>query len=207
LKHLFQQTIVTTLSAFSLSWFLLFAGEPVAAQDSYILKAGDRIGVSVMEDPVMDQTSLIRPDGRISIPIAGSVTAAGETPEELQRKIANRLSSTFTFTPTVTVSLLATAEDVIEPEDVPFIYILGQVANPGRIEMAKPITLVQALAVAGGPGPFAATRKIFVRRTGQSEEVATTFDYEAFEDGGSLVGDILLQDGDVIVVPERGLFD
>ena len=59
------------------------------AQDRYVLQKGDRISVSVLEDPLMDQTSLIRPDGRISLPIVGSVRAEGRSPEEILTDLAN----------------------------------------------------------------------------------------------------------------------
>lgn len=190
---------------------LVFAiGRPVDAQDGdrYLLQKGDRIAVSVMEDPGLDQTSLIRPDGFISLPIAGAVEAAGRTPEQLQRAVANRLSSTFAVRPTVTVALLEQFQaDEEEEEDFPVIYVLGQVGAPGQIEMKKPLSLLQALAIAGGPGAFAATKRISVRRGSGASEIVTMFDYDAIEDGSAVGGNVELADGDVVIVPERGLFD
>jgi len=182
----------------------------VDAQERYLLQKGDRISVSVMEDPGLDQTSLIRPDGLISVPIAGAVTAAGRTPEQLQSTIASRLSSTFAVRPTVTVALLERfeePEELPEEEIIPVVYVLGQVGAPGTIPMKKPLSLLQALAIAGGPGAFAATDRISVRRGTGDAEIVTTFNYEAVEDGGAVGGNIELVEGDVIIVPERGLFD
>lgn len=187
---------------FAAASLIVAAGATVAdAQDRYILKKGDKIAVSVLEDPLMDQTSLIRPDGRISLPIVGSILAEGMTPEDLQAIIARNLRQTFAARPTVTVSLVETEEEVLAA-----VYVVGQVKEPGRVDMEAPLSVLQALAVAGGPGPFAATERILIRKRQGGQESVVTFNYKALErgDGGS---DIMLTEGDVIVVPERTLFD
>ena len=190
-------------AAFAIASFAAIAGvaSVADAQDRYILKKGDRIAVSVLEDPLMDQTSLVRPDGRISLPIVGSVLAEGMTPEDLQAIIAKNLRKTFAAEPTVTVSLVETEDDVLAA-----VYVVGQVNEPGRVDMEAPLTVLQALAVAGGPGPFAATERILIRKRQGNDENVVTFNYKAYErgEGGS---DIMLTEGDVIVVPERTLFD
>lgn len=170
------------------------------AQERYLLRSGDTIAVSVLEDPGMDQTALIRPDGRISLPIVGSVLAEGMTAEELQEMISKELVKSFVTAPTVTVALVQT-----EDEEFPSVYVIGQVNAPGRIEMQNPLTLLQALAMAGGPGPFAATGRISLRRAALDGSQVLMFDYDAVEQGGGQ--DLSLVEGDVIVVPERGIFE
>jgi len=185
---------------------------PAAAQDGYYqIKPGDVLNVSVLEDPNLSSQVLVRPDGRISMPIAGSVMAKGNSPERLEAILRSRLAQGFELTPTVTVSVaqvaLATAEQLAEEEVVINTYFLmGQVARPGPVAVEDPLTLLQALALVGGPGPFADGEKIQVRRRGEDGiEELLFFDYSLVEDGMP-VTDIELQDKDLIFVPERGLF-
>ncbi len=89
--------------------------------------------------------------------------------------------------------------------------MLGEVARPGfyQYDPAEPITVIKALALAGGIGPFAARERIQVRELVGETQVLRLFDYEAFEEGQIASSRDLevLSDGAVIVVPERGLFE
>jgi len=175
--------------------------------EAYRLGPGDVIEVSVLEDSSLNRQVLVRPDGKISLPLAGTIDAAERTPEELQAAIRNALAEDFIEPPTVTVSLITARADLDEEDEVQLIYVIGQVANPGRFEILEPVNVLQALAIAGGPGVFAATRRIQVRKRDENGgETVTLFDYDAVQDGSGIA---LLEvgDGDVIVVPERGLFE
>ena len=189
-----------------LMWMCL--ASPLRAQSSgtetYELRAGDRIAISVLEDAGLNTTALIRPDGKISLPLAGTIDAAGRTPEELQSIVRRALSRDFVEPPTVTVALVGVSNELL---DISTIYIIGEVANPGRFELVLPIDVLQALAVAGGPSPFAATNRIQVRRNAGGDEAVVLFDYEMIQAGAVPSERIALNDGDVIVVPERGLFE
>ncbi len=190
---------------------LLHAGG-VAAQvvepgdEVYRLAPGDKVEVTVLEDPTLNRQALILPDGRFTMPIAGTILAGGSTPEEVAAKIRGRLASIFVSPPTVTVSAIGLAEEEKEP---PLVWVIGQVGAPGAfpLEEGKPRSVIQALTLAGGPGPFAARSRIQVHRTVNGEKVVELFDYEALEDGKSTELGSELNEGDVIVVPERSLFD
>jgi len=192
---------------------LILAVPPAAAleaedPDPFRLSPGDVVSVSVLEDASLDREVLIRPDGRIAIPIAGTVMAAERTPEELQAELSRRLAKDFVSAPTVTVSLarLGTPEEQAAAQAI--IYVTGQVNAPGRFAVEPPITVLRALAIAGGAGPFAATKRIQVRqRAEDGAETVTLFDYAAIEDGAAGGAAIELGDGDVVIVPERGLFE
>ena len=181
------------------------------AQD-YLLRSGDVVEVTVQEDENLNRRVMIRPDGKVSLPLSGTLSAAGGTPEALQREITRRLKESFVADPTVTVSLVALAE---EPESaltdnealLPSVYVIGEVANPGRYEFNDKVNVLQALSLAGGLGVFAAKDRIQVRRHVNQSEVVEIFDYSVIEDGELAVAEIPLSDGDVIVVPERGLFE
>lgn len=182
----------------------------VLAQD-YVLQPGDRVDITVLEDATLNRQLLIRPDGKISMPLAGTVSASGLTPEQLQGAIRKGLARDFVGTPTVTVALAQVApEEIAEEEEAdvpPSVYVVGEVANPGRIAMDVPMTLLQALSISGGPGIFAAKERIQLRRTVDGADTLILFDYASVEEGTGLPAPIELVDGDVIVVPERGLFE
>ena len=177
------------------------------AAGDYTLAPGDQLDISVLEDPSLNRQVLVRPDGKISMPLAGTIEAAGRTPEEVQSLIRQRLAKDFIEPPTVTVSLLALGleEDIL----LPAFYVLGEVAQPGRFafEEEKPVTVLQALALAGGPGVFAARKRIQIRRYGAEGSALQVFNYDAVEDGEELPPPLFLQDGDVVIVPERGIFE
>jgi polysaccharide export outer membrane protein len=83
------------------------------------------------------------------------------------------------------------------------IFVMGQAANPGKLDVKRGTTLLQAFAQMGGFSPFAATKRVQLHRAGN----ITTLSYDAIERGTSTAGATILQDGDVIVVPQRKLFE
>ncbi len=171
----------------------------------YALAPGDRIDISVLEDPTLNRQALVRPDGKISMPLAGAIAVAGLTPEAAQGLIRRRLAKDFIEPPNVTVSLVAVGEEA----SLPAFYVLGEVALPGRFtfDEEKPITVLQALSRAGGLGVFAARKRVQVRRYVENIEMLQLFDYDAVESGEGLLPPLFIEDGDVIVVPESGLFE
>lgn len=187
---------------------------PAAAQDGYYsIQPGDVLNITVLEDPNLSSQVLVRPDGRISLPIAGSVMAEGRSPERLEAVLRSRFASGFELTPTVTVALASTApkaiqEALAEAPETHTYYVFGQVGRPGpvTVEAEKSLTILKLMSVVGGAAPFADGDRIQIRRKAEdgSEEIMI-FDYDALEDGLP-VQDIELQDGDVVFVPERSLF-
>ena len=210
---------VSWLCAAAGFWLAVLTG-PALAQGipeqsgPYKLRPGDVVVVSVLEDPELDRQVLMLPDGRISLPVVGTIRAGGRTPDQLAAIIRARLAKNFVRPPsvTVTVSTLAPFEEAPEDEVVQnTVFVLGEVAKPGRYEYEaeEPITVVQALSLAGGLGPFAARARIQVREVEGDIETLRLFDYADFEDGLLATPHDLadLRDGAVIVVPERGLFE
>lgn len=183
----------------------------VADDGVYRLAPGDRIEITVLEDPSLNRQALILPDGRVSLPIAGTIVAAGSTPDQVAASVRSRLAGIFVSPPTVSVAAIGLAEAAAAEEEEPpaLVWVIGQVASPGAfpLEEDKPRTVIQALALAGGPGPFAARSRIQVHRTVDGAKVVEIFDYSALEDGRAAELGAVLSEGDVIVVPERSLFD
>lgn len=193
------------------------AGNTEAEQKApYRLSPGDTIFISVLEDPELDTQALILPDGRISMPVAGTAIAGGRTPDQLAALLQKRLRRNFVSAPNVTVLVTGLAEESTEEggeEELAEVYVLGEVTRPGRYEYHpdKPISAAQALALAGGPGPFAARARIQVRERNPETGIEgfRLLDYEALEDGRISSSRDLepLADRAVILVPERGLFE
>jgi polysaccharide biosynthesis/export protein len=182
--------------------------------DAYQLQPGDIIEITVIEDPNLNRRLLIGPDGRISLPLAGSIVAAGRSLGQIQSAVQAGLAGNFVRPPTVTAALVALAppglSELEEEIELYSVYVLGEVNRPGRYdyESDKPISVLQALALAGGPGIFADRDQIQVRGLEEGgAETIRIFDYDAVEEGLGATLTATLSDGAVIVVPERGLFD
>jgi polysaccharide export outer membrane protein len=158
---------------------------------SYRIAPSDVLDISVWREESLNSKVLVRPDGAISFPLLGELAAAGLTIEQLRQEIAARLGE-FLSEPEVTVAVVNTNQRV---------YVLGKVVKPGDFPIADRVTVTQALAMAGGLTPFADRDDIAVLRRAGAETRRFLFDYDSIEDGENLEQDILLQNGDVVVVP------
>jgi polysaccharide export outer membrane protein len=172
------------------------------AQDtSYTLQPGDSLEVSVLQDPTLNRKLVVGPDGAISFPLAGHLKAAGLTVQELENTLSKKLGKNYQTPPQVTVML-----GEIKEEFENRVYITGEVNKPGPYPIKPGTSVMQAIAISGGLGRFAAKSRIQIHRRVAGKDQVYLFDYEDFESGKNLEGDIPLQAGDVIVVPEKGLF-
>jgi polysaccharide export outer membrane protein len=177
------------------------------AQQDYRLRPGDTVQIEVLEDGNLNRTAIVLPDGQISVPLAGSVRAAGRSLAQIQADLTARLAPNFAEPPTVFVTLASLAERVPATPRTIEIFILGAANSPGRVEVSPGTTLLQGIAAAGGLSPFAATKRIQLRRVDRSgNEQVYRFNYDAIESGAA-GGATRLVDGDVIVVPHRRLFE
>jgi polysaccharide biosynthesis/export protein len=185
---------------------MLWLGFLTSAAEAQALKPGDSLSISVMQDPKLDRQVLVDPSGQIAFPLAGHIRAGGLTPEALERILKNKLKANYKDEDLdVTVGLTGTT--VPEEDLKPKVFITGEILRPGSYVVRQQTTLMQAIALAGGLGPFAAKRRIMVRRKGGPGEDIFMFDYRAYEAGQDLEGNITLRAGDVVMVPERGLFE
>ena len=184
---------------------MLPAIPPALAQSAgYQIQPGDQLAITVLEDDTLNRQLLVLPDGTISVPLAGTVRAGGRSVESVESAIADRLASNFAVRPSVFVSVVS----VDETYGTFPIYVMGQVATPGVVEVDPGTTMLQAIALAGGLDRFAATKRIQLRRTDSTgQERLYVFNYKAVERGGAIQSMITLREGDVIIVPERRLFE
>jgi polysaccharide biosynthesis/export protein len=187
--------------------FAILAVPAAFAQSAgYRIQPGDTLSVTVLEDETLNRQLLVLPDGRISMPLAGSISAGGRSVDSVESAIADKLASNFAVRPSVFVSVAGLAQPYSETFPI---YVLGQVTNPGQVEVLPGTTLLQAIAMSGGLDRFAATKRIQLRRTDSAtgQERLYLFNYNAVERGGAVQSMITLREGDVILVPERHLFE
>lgn len=184
---------------------LLTVPAALAQGATYRIQPGDTLDITVLEDDTLNRRLLVLPDGRVSVPLAGNIRVAGQTIEAVERTIADQLTSNFAVRPNVFVALAS----VIDAPELQKIYVLGSVGSPGEREIEPGTTLLQAISLAGGFDRFAATRRIQLRRTDlqTGQERLFLFNYAAVERGGAIQSMITLREGDVIIVPERRLFE
>lgn len=173
-----------------------------AQAEAQTLQPGDTIEVSVWQDSKLDRRVVIGPTGMISFPLAGHIRASGLTPQALENALRSRLKQNYTERLDITVALVATDKD---EDRKPKVFVTGEVLKPGSYTMLPRSSLMQAITLAGGLGPFAAKRRIQIHRKVDGIENVFVFDYVAFETGADLSGNVEIHGGDVIVVPERGL--
>lgn len=192
----------------------MLAVTSASAQSDYRIKAGDTLQIEVLEDASLNRSLLVLPDGTVNFPFAGTVQAGGRTATQIQQAISASISSNFATTPTVFVSVGSvfqppvTAGTGVDATAID-VYFIGEVNQPGLRPMEKGTTFLQAVAQGGGFTRFAAIKRVQLRRFDQKtgQQSIFTMNFKALADGADLTNDITLQDGDVILVPERRLFE
>lgn len=202
--------IYTTLCAA----FVLICLATVSFAQGYGVRPGDSLRIEVLEDPSLNRTVLVAPDGRISVPSAGTLRVRGMTVEAIERNLTQRLSGNFASAPNVFVGLQSIAErKAVAPRgpakpDTISIYVMGESNKPGKLEVERGTTMMQMFAVMGGFTKFAAIKRIQLRRTDPRSKTEKVYklNYRAIEEGGA-GSKTVMQDGDVIVVPQRRLFE
>ena len=159
---------------------------------SYEVQPGDLLLISVWKEPDLQQEVLVRPDGAFSFPLVGEINGLNRTVEELRVELASKLAR---YIPdlVVTVSVLEINGNKV--------YVMGQVNQPGEFVVNPRVDVMQALAMAGGTTPFADLNDIkILRRTG-SQQTVLDFRYNNVARGRNLEQNIVLQSGDIVVVP------
>jgi polysaccharide export outer membrane protein len=156
----------------------------------YKLTVGDKLRVEVYKDPQLSQSLQVRPDGKVTLPLIGDMSAAGLTSIELRDRIAAALKE-YVTNPVVTVIVVETVP--------PVVYVMGEVADAGAVPLNGPMSVLQALAMAGGFRDFANTKDIRVLRRSPRGVQTIAFNYKAAVKGD---GDpVMLQPGDTVIVP------
>jgi polysaccharide export outer membrane protein len=185
---LFRATVLPLV----LTFVTVFAQESQPPVASYKVLPGDVLQISVWKEPDLQMEVLVRPDGAFSFPLAGDISSNNRSVLDLQEEITTRLSR-YLSDPVVTVSVKEINGNKI--------YVIGQVGRPGDYVVNSQVDVMQALSMAGGMTPFAALNDIkILRRVGQTQR-AIQFRFNDVAKGDDLEQNIILQSGDVVVVP------
>jgi polysaccharide export outer membrane protein len=167
------------------------SGSQPAADESYVIGPADMLTVTVWKETALSGNLLVRPDGMITVPLIGDLKASGSTPLELSARITENLKH-FLQSPEVTVVILQVNSKKV--------YLLGEVVKKGPVEMTPKMTLLQAIATAGGVTEFANTRKIYILRNQPGHPLRIPVHYkEALRGNDSM--NLPLEAGDTVVVP------
>jgi polysaccharide export outer membrane protein len=166
------------------------AVRPAAAApiNPYRIGLGDVLRVNVWKEPDLSQETTVRLDGMITLPLLGDLPAAGEAPGQLAAALAARLDR-YVEKPRVTVTVSQANAHV---------YVVGQMVRPGEFPLSGRMTVLKALALAGGFKDFARTDSIVVVR---EDQTVIPFNYKRIEGGKDVSENVLLAPGDTIVVP------
>jgi polysaccharide biosynthesis/export protein len=187
IKQMFKNILLSLLLTSVMS-----IGSAFAADATYKLKAGDSLNVSVWGEETLQKDTKVLPDGSITFPLAGRVDVEGATAAEVEKRVTEKLK-TYLPDPQVTVVVSGTEGNRI--------FILGKVLTPGPVLMTGPMTVMQALSLAGGLDKFADLGSIKVLRNGKNGQIVFPVDYNALIKGQKLESNILLNAGDTILIP------
>jgi polysaccharide biosynthesis/export protein len=168
--------------------------KPAAALvEDYVIGVDDVLAISVWKEPDLSRTLPVRPDGKITLPLLGDVSAAGKTAGQLQRELHDNLAS-FMAVPEVAV--------IVQEVKSRKFNIVGQVAKPGSYPLSEPMTVLDAIAAAGGLGIYAKSNAIYVlRMRPDGSSVQLPFRYKQVLKGTNLSQNVTLQPRDTVVVP------
>lgn len=165
-------------------------GQPVAR--SYVLGVSDQLGVSLWKNAELSSKTTVRPDGRISVPLVGELEVAGMSPAQLQVLLTQKYEE-FISVPMVTV--------LVEQINSRKFYILGEIGNPGAYDLLQPLTLMQALALAGGFTDYAKKDQVLILRGVSGRETRIMANVKSITSGKSPGDNLALLPHDTIIVP------
>jgi len=161
-------------------------------EPGYRLGAEDVLLVSVWKDEQLTREVVVRPDGMFSFPLVGDVQAENQTVDDIRGDLVKRLTK-YIPNPNVSVAVTKVASYKV--------YVVGRVNKPGEYVIGHYADVLQALSLAGGLTPFAGENDIKVMRRVRGEQQAIPFRYGDIRKGRALEQNILLQRGDVVMVP------
>ncbi len=173
------------------------AGQPPAVNrgvsDDYVIGAGDTLQISVWkEQEASVPTGVVRPDGKITVPLIKDIEVAGLTPPEAEKRITERLAK-FITDPNVTV--------IVATINSKKVYIVGAARKEGPLPYTYGLTVLQAISEAGGLTDYAKRKKIYIQHTVNGQTYQQDFNYDEVIKGQNMDQNIVLLPGDTVVIP------
>ena len=185
----FAAVFATTLSALlaGLVWTGL-----CQAQTDYFIAPADGLEISVYGEQNLQRELVVRPDGKVSFPLVGDVEVTGKTTAQIKAAVEEKVRE---YVPDANVSVIVTGLGSLQ------YYVLGKVANPGTFNMSRSVNVLQALSTAGGLTTFAKEKDILIVRGSGKDTQQIRFNYDEIKAGKNLEQNIVLERGDVVLVP------
>jgi polysaccharide export outer membrane protein len=192
-KHTSPRTVAEAMNRGAATPTVAPAAAAAPAAGEYVIGAEDVLAIDVWREPEVSRVEPVRPDGKITLPLIGEVRASGLTPKSLQAEITDRLAS-YIQQPAVTV--------IVQEARSHRFNIIGEVLRPGSYALGKQMTVLDALAVAGGFRVFAKlTRICIVRRQADGTSLRIRFNYKDAVKGQKRYLNLQLKPGDTVIVP------
>ena len=158
----------------------------------YLIAPADVLEISIWGEKELIRQVVVRPDGKVSFPLIGDIEVADKTTTQVKNEIEKKIRE---YIPDAIASVIVTQLGSLQ------YYVVGKVAKPGVYNVSRPITVLQALALAGGLTPFAKQDEILIIRYYGKKTIKIPFNYKEVKKGEHLEQNILLQRGDVVLVP------
>lgn len=159
---------------------------------SYKINPGDILYITVWKEPELSKEVLVKPDGRVSLPLAGEIIAANKTVLEINKELKSKLAK---YIPDAETNV--TVNQPLGNK----LFVLGQVNRPGEFVANQKTDVLQAITKAGGLTPYADSKDIKVLRRESGKQTAIKFNYNQVIRGKKLEQNIVLKSGDVVIVP------
>ena len=166
-------------------------GPPVVDAD-YTIGADDVLTIAFWGEKDMSGDVIVRPDGKITLPLINDVVAAGLSPEQLRVRVAERAAQFFQN---------AQATVIVKEINSRRVFITGQVEKPGAYPLTTRTTVIQLIALAGGLKEFARSSRIVIMRNTAGRDVHLMFDFRAVVEGKNPDQNVEVRPGDTVVVP------
>jgi polysaccharide export outer membrane protein len=160
--------------------------------EDYVIGEEDVLTVTVWKEKDLSGTAVVRPDGKITVPLVGELYVVGMKPAQLQKMLEEK------FKPFITMAQVSVTVNQINSRKI---YLIGQVVREGTVPINTSMTVLQVLAGAGGLRDFAKRKKIYLLRKQGDQEIRFPFDYDAAIRGRNTEQNIRVEPGDTIVVP------
>lgn len=158
----------------------------------YVIGAEDVLNVVIWREKDLSAEVMVRPDGKVSLPLLNDIQAAGLTPEQFRLQVTAAVAK-FVAEPAVSV--------IVRTINSRKVYIMGEVAKPGPYPLVGPVTVLQLIALSGGLTEFADAKGISVMRTENGRPKRLSFNYRDVSRGKKLEQNVLLRPGDTVIVP------
>ena len=180
------------ITVFLLSLSLSFPLEGKCCAADYTIAPADVLEISIWGEQELTRQLVVRPDGKVSFPLIGDLTVAGKTTAQVKSLVEKKIRS---FIPEASATVILSQLGSLQ------YYVIGKVAKPGMFNVSRSLSVLQALALAGGLTTFADEDSISVIRYKDGKVLHLPFDYSEVKHGKNLQQDIMLERGDVVLVP------